>query len=355
VSRPWAGDSRVSGSQRRRTRVAVIGGGRNSEHAVSRQSAAAVAAGLDRDQYEVVRLTITRDGGWCLGFDDADGSGAVAVTGDGDGDGDDRAVGFATAIVALQECDVAFPLVHGAHGEDGSLAALCDFAGIPYVGSGVTAGALAMDKWATKLAAEAAGVRTAPGYLVTRHGRPRRGWTGPVVVKPVNGGSSIGVTLVTSPADLDDAVRHALELDDRALVEECVAGREIDIAVWDQGSAGHEPITSPALGIVAPGLFDFAAKYEGEPDFRVPAGLSEAEDRELRRAAVAVYRAVGCTGVARTDFFLTAESGWILNEVNTAPGMTQHSQVPKMFAAAGIGYPDLLDAMITDALGQPAA
>jgi D-alanine-D-alanine ligase len=329
----------------RRTRVAVIGGGRSGEHEVSRQSAAGVAAALDRERYEPVRLTITRDGGWRLGYD-FDGA-------DADG-GDDRAVGLATAIVALRECDVAFPLVHGAHGEDGSLAALCEFAGLPYVGSGVTAGALAMNKWAAKLAAEAAEVPTAPGYLVTRYARPRRDWTGPVVVKPVNGGSSLGVTLVTSAAGLDDAIGHALQFNDRVLVEERVAGREIDIAVWDQGGASFEPVTSPALEIVTPGLFDFAAKYDSEPDFRVPAGLTEAQERGLRQAAIAVYRALGCSGIARADFFLTAQSTWVLNEVNTAPGMTAHSQVPKMFAAAGIGYPDLLDAMITDALGKPS-
>jgi D-alanine-D-alanine ligase len=337
----------MSGLGRHRTRVAVIGGGRNSEHVVSRQSAAAVAAALDRDRYEPVRLTITRDGGWRLGFD-ADG----LIFGPGADDLSVRAVGFATAIVALQECDVAFPLVHGARGEDGSLAALCEFAGVPYVGSGVTAGALALDKWATKLAVEAAGVRTAPGYLVSRHHRAHREWTGPVVVKPVNGGSSLGVTLATSPADLGPAIDHALEFDDRVLVEQRIAGREIDIAVWNQGRAGCQPITSPALEIGPAGLFDFAAKYDREPDFRVPAPLTEAELRGLRTAAVAAYQALGCAGMARTDFFLTAESEWILNEVNTAPGMTEHSQVPKMFAAAGIGYPDLLDAMITDALGK---
>ncbi len=188
--------------------------------------------------------------------------------------------------MALQECDVAFPLVHGVRGEDGSLAALCEFAGVPYVGSGVAAGALAMDKWAAKLAAEAAGVRTAPGYLVTRH-RQARPWTGPVVVKPVTAGSSLGVTLVTAAADLDSAIDHALEFGDRALVEDRVVGREVDIAVWDQAGTGHQPGTSPALEIVTAGLFDFAAKYDGEPDFRVPA---EAHGRRVAGTAAGCRR-----------------------------------------------------------------
>lgn len=307
-----------------RTRVAVLGGGRSCEHDVSLASAAAVAAGLD-PRHDVVRLTIGRDGTW------RDGS---------------RPVGLGAALEALRGCDVVFPVVHGPHGEDGTLAALCELAGVPYVGSGVRAGALAMDKWATKLVAAALGITTAPGRLVTAVTATQQTWTGPVVVKPVAAGSSIGVGLVAEPSALPPALATALALGDRALVEELVIGREIDVAVLRR--ADGAVVASPPLEIVADGLFDFDAKYGGRADFRVPAVLDEVDAKALEEAAVTTYDALGCSGVARVDFFLT-DTGPVLNEVNTVPGMTEHSQVPRMFAAAGLPYPDLLDELVRGA------
>ncbi|MBI2244330.1 MAG: D-alanine--D-alanine ligase [Nocardioides sp.] len=307
------------------TRVAVVGGGRSCEHDVSLASAAAVAAGLDPHRYDVVRLTIGRDGTWRDG---------------------DRPVGLAAAVEVLRRCDVVFPVAHGPHGEDGTLAALCELAGVPYVGSGVRAGALAMDKWATKLVAAALGIATAAGRLVTAATATQETWTGPVVVKPVAAGSSIGVALVSEPASLPPALATALALDDRALVEELVTGREIDVAVLRR--ADGAVVASAPLEIVADGLFDFDAKYGGRADFRVPAVLDEVDAKALEDAAVATYDALGCSGVARVDFFLT-DTGPVLNEVNTVPGMTEHSQVPRMFAAAGLPYPDLLDELVRGA------
>lgn len=320
MTRPWQDDADT-----RRVRVAIIGGGRNCEHEVSLASAASAYAALDRSRYDPVSLTICRDGGWLI---------------------DGHPVEVVAAIAALRECDVAFPLVHGPRGEDGSLAALCEFAGVPYVGSGVGAGALGMDKWATKLAAEAVGVATAPGYLVTRAEHCCPPWSGPVVVKPVRAGSSQGVTLVADESALASAIEAALEFDDRVLVEQVIEGREIDIAVL--AAPGCPPLVSPPLEIVVNGLFDYATKYGGSATFRVPADLPAARRRQLEEQAVAAYRALGCAGVARVDFFLTA-GGWVLIEINTMPGLTEHSQVPKMFAAAGLSYPQLLDQMINAA------
>ncbi len=308
------------------TRVAVIGGGQNCEHEVSLASAAGVAAALDPTTYEVVPLTIGRDGTWR--------------------DRGHRPLGLAGVGQVLRGCEVVFPLVHGPRGEDGTLAALCEVAGLHYVGSGVGAGALAMDKWATKLVAGALGIATAPARLVTAATADLARWVSPVVVKPVAAGSSRGVTLVEEPAALGPAVEAALALGPRALVEDVVGGREIDVAVLRRPDGSL--LTSPGLEIVVDGLFDYDAKYGGHADFRVPAPLDDVDAKALEHAALAMFEALGCSGVARIDFFLT-DDGPVLNEVNTTPGMTEHSQVPRMFASAGLTYPDLLDELVRGA------
>jgi D-alanine-D-alanine ligase len=310
-----------------RTRVAVVGGGTSCEHDVSLASAGAIRAALDPARYDVVALTIDREGVWR--------------------DREDRPLGLTGAAHVLRSCDVALPAVHGPGGEDGTLAALFDVAGLPYVGSGVAAGALAMDKWVTKLVAGAIGVATAPGLLLTAATASSYSWTHPVVVKPVTAGSSHGVALVREAAGLASALEAALALDGRVLVEDVVEGREIDIAVLARPDG--ERRVSPPLEIVVDGLFDHATKYGGRADFRVPAGLDEVSAKELADSAVAIFDALGCAGVARVDFFLT-DAGWVLNEVNTMPGFTEASQVPKMFASAGLPYAGLLDVMIADAL-----
>ena len=309
-------------------RVVVIGGGQNCEHEVSLASAAAVAAALEAGDpsYDVVRLTIGRDGSWHH-------AGAE--------------IGLAGAVALLQACDVVLPMVHGPHGEDGSLAALCELAGVPYVGSGVGAGALAMDKWATKLVAEAVGVRTAPGVLLREvahiEGRSGTNRGFPCVVKPVAAGSSHGVSLVRHEAELAAALESAFAVDSRVLVEDLVVGREIDIAVLERADGSR--LVGPPLEIGSQGLFDTTTKYDGSAVFTLPAPLTELEHAELREAAERIFDALGCRGVARIDFFLTAD-GWVLNEVNTMPGFTEQSQVPKMFAAIGLSYRALLDELI---------
>ncbi len=307
-------------------KVAIIGGGANCEHEVSLASAESVARALDPRTYDIVRLTIDRSGSWH----------------------DHQAeIGLAAAVATLTSCDVAVPMVHGPRGEDGTLAALLDLIGIAYVGSGVRAGALAMDKWATKLIAEALGIPTAPAVLLTTATAPGYEWTAPVIVKPVAAGSSKGVALVSTADELPAALAGALTFDDRILVEQLVSGREIDLAVLATASGEHT--VSPALEIVVEGVFDYATKYGGDAQFQVPALLEPAEQKALEAAAVAMYDALGCRGVARVDFFLTA-GGPVLNEVNTTPGFTAQSQVPRMFAAAGVRYSELLDLLLRTAL-----
>jgi D-alanine-D-alanine ligase len=312
--------------------VAVIGGGENCEHAVSLASAASVRAALDPAAYETVALTIARDGTW-LGPDNRPL-------------GRSPADGLAAALGHMATCRVVLPLVHGPRGEDGTLAAVCELAGIPYVGSPVRAGALAMDKWATKLVAEAVGVRTAPGRLVTDASAVVV--DGPVVVKPVAAGSSFGVRLVRTEEELAPALLAALDLDDRVLVEQVVSGREIEIAVLDDPDMGKR-VGPPLEVVVDGGLFDTTTKYDGSATFQVPAQLTDTDVKAVTDAALRMYDALGCRGVARVDFFLT-EDGLVLNEVNTMPGMTAESQVPKMFAADGLTYPQLLDRLIRAAL-----
>ncbi|QIG45107.1 D-alanine--D-alanine ligase [Nocardioides anomalus] len=303
-----------------RVRVAVVGGGQSCEHEVSLASAAAIADALDPAAYDVVRVTVGRDGTWSPG-------------------------GLAGAVELLRGCDVVVPALHGPRGEDGTVAALCELAGVPYVGSGVGAGALAMDKWATKLVARSLGIGVAPDALLTPG--TAYAWTHPVVVKPVASGSSHGVALVGSADALPAALAAAFALDDRVLVEDVVVGREVDLAVL--GRPDGSRVVAPALEVVADGIFDTGTKYDGSAEFRVPAPLADPEREALEAAAVAVYDALGCAGVARVDFFLT-DAGPVLNEVNTMPGFTEQSQVPKMFAAAGTSYADLLDLLIRDTL-----
>jgi D-alanine-D-alanine ligase len=334
------------------TRVAVVGGGRSCEHDVSTASAASVRAALAEASYDVVGLGIGRDGVWHCDVGEALEPRPLArpsarlLAGPSAG----PAASLAAALGVLAACDVVFPAVHGPTGEDGTLAALLDLAELPYVGAGVRGGALAMDKWATKLVAAELGIGTARGYLTT--GVPQvRPLVGPVVVKPVSAGSSHGVALVDDAAALAGAVEAALALDDRVLVEELVVGREIDVAVLRR--ADGSLVLGPPLEVVTPpgALFDTGRKYDGTADFRLPAGIGRVEGKELEAAASAMFEALGCDGVARVDFFLTPD-GPVLNEVNTMPGLTASSQVPRMFAAVGLPYPRLLDELVRGALAR---
>lgn len=322
-------------------RIVVIGGGESAEHEVSLATAAAVARALRSSGFGVDELTIDRDGTWRRGVD-ALGSRA--------------ADSLAAALRVIERADVVFPAVHGPFGEDGTLAALCALTHTPMAGSGLRAGALGMDKWATKLVAEAVGIRTAPGRLVAAAEIADIEFAKDVVVKPASAGSSFGVALARDPSQLRDALRRAARFDDRILIEDVVPGREIDVAVLRE--ADGRRWAAPPLEIQTSGVFDTRAKYGGSARFSVPADLDGADRTALTGAALRMFDALGCAGVARVDFFLT-EHGPVLNEVNTMPGMTAASQVPRMFAAAGLPYEQLVvrlvDAATVPAPASPAA
>lgn len=306
-------------------RVAVIGGGQNAEHDVSLASAAAVARAVTALGQTAVPLTIDRSGRWHLT------------------DGPDLSP--ADAVSILDTCDVAFPVLHGVNGEDGAIAGLLTMIGVPAVGSPVRAGAFGVDKWVTKLIAEAAGIPTAPAAIVTHDDRTPPPFPPPFVVKPTTGGSSNGVCVVTTLDDLVHAVGIARADGGTALIEAFVTGREVDIALFRDADGQLRAGATLEIGVAEGDIFGREQKYDGSARFTVPARLSPAENDAIETAARVLYETLGCSGVARFDFFVTAD-GVVLNEVNTIPGLTEQSQVPRMFAAVGIDYVTLVAELV---------
>ncbi|HEY0636332.1 MAG TPA: D-alanine--D-alanine ligase family protein [Pseudonocardiaceae bacterium] len=345
-----------------RIRLAVLFGGRSGEHDVSCQSAAGILAGLDRDRYDILPVRIGRDGVWA----------SVPAMPDlrtveevlrwqrhgFPGPGDATPAGSILAVAReLTSCDVVFPALHGPHGEDGAVQAMLEGFGVPYVGNGVAAGALGMDKEYTKKIAVSAGLTVADGVVlragqddVSPGDRDRLGL--PVFVKPAREGSSIGVSKVRDWADLPQAIGRARTSDQKILVEAAVPGREIDIGVLEH-PGGHLAVSPPMeiLPSTEHPFFDHHAKYaDSATVFDVPAGLDPATTRAIGQDALRLFRELGCSGLLRVDFFLRPDGTRILNEVNTFPGFTGVSQYPRMWQAAGLGYGALLDVLVDTAL-----
>ena len=315
------------------SRVAVLGGGRSSEHAVSLRSAAAVVDALTAAGHDTHAITIGEDGVW------SDGGGPFGTT---------PARSLAAALGALATCDVVFPVLHGAPGEDGAVAALADLAGLPVVGCPVIGSAVAMDKHATKAVAAALGVGVAPGLLLLP-GDPVPAIRPPVVVKPTTAGSSVGVTVVREAAGLDAAVAAARAAGDAVLVEHYVRGREVQLAVVERRDGSLTVPPPIEYGVEEGDVFDTSRKYDGTAVVRFPAQVEPGVEAALREAAVRLFRALGCRGLSRFDFFVT-EDGFLLNEVNTMPGMTPQSGFPRMCRAAGLDLPALTDELVAVAL-----
>jgi D-alanine-D-alanine ligase len=363
----------------RRPRVAVVFGGRSTEHAVSCVSAGSVLAAIDRDRYDVVPVGISREGRWVLAGDDPE---KLAITGGelpevpSEGaavvlSGDPTHRGLAVQEAGqvpreLGEVDVVLPLLHGPYGEDGTIQGLLELAGVPYVGSGVFASAAAMDKGHMKTLLQGAGLPVGPYAVVT----PRAWATDkaavretvaalgyPVFVKPARAGSSVGITKVHAPDELDDAVEVAREHDPRVVVEAMLDGREIECGVLE-GLHGGPPDASIPGEVVVGGdheFYDFAAKYlpdEGT-DLVIPADLPDAVVAEVQALARQAFEALSCEGLARVDFFVARDGRVVVNEVNTMPGFTPVSMFPLLWAATGIDYPALVDRLVQTALARP--
>jgi D-alanine-D-alanine ligase len=367
-----------------KVRIAVVFGGRSAEHAISCVSAGSVIGALDPERYDVVPVGIATDGRWVLADADqrlaiTDGqlpevTGGTAVSLVGDPGSRGLAVLEPGAAVGrvLTEVDLVFPVLHGAYGEDGTIQGLLEMADVPYVGSGVFASAASMDKEFTKKLLVAAGlpqgdhvvlrdasgaVRPDPDVLDDAT-RARLGL--PVFVKPSRAGSSIGITKVTDWAQFPEAVATAAAVDPKVIVEAAVPGREIECGVLASLGGGAPEASVPAEIRLRPGTdwYDFSAKYlDDAVDFDVPAALSPEQTKAVQDAAVRAFLALDCRGLARVDFFLgtdpdTGADRLVINEVNTMPGFTPISMFPRMWAATGVSYPELVDRLVQTVLAS---
>jgi D-alanine-D-alanine ligase len=306
-------------------RVAVLSGGRSSEHEVSLRSGASVAEGLRQAGHEAVAVLIDREGGWSC-----DGDAVQLAPGGG-----------------LLDCEVAFPVLHGPFGEDGTVQGLLECLDLPYVGADVLASALCMDKLSFKRLLAFHRVPQVDFVEAGEEGwRERAASFGlPLWVKPSRLGSSVGISKVTSPErGLDEAVELAARHDPRVIVEASASGREVECSVL----GNIEPQTSLPGEIVAHAdWYDYEAKYsEGGMELVVPAPVDEPTLERVRELAAQVFSLTGCSGMARCDFFVTEEGEVLVNEINTIPGFTETSVYSKLFEASGIGYPDLCDRLV---------
>ncbi len=387
-------------NEQRKIRVAVVFGGRSSEHAISCASAAHVLPALDPERYEIVPVGIARDGRWLQVPGDA---GRLAIGRGGElpsvdalatpgaeiaarpGSAPDGAPGGTSGGLTvlspgqvpqdLGAVDVVLPLLHGAYGEDGTIQGLLEMTGARYAGAGVFASAAGMDKEYMKLVFAAHGLPMGP-YVVVRD----RDWAGtggnsagaavqerkrvlddiaelgwPVFVKPARGGSSVGTSKATNAAELDRAIELAREHDPKVLVEAAIDGVEIECAVLEGVDGGPPDASLPGQVMVAGGadFYDFEAKYlAGDTHMVIPAPIPDPAIAEIRRLAAAAFDAISCEGLARVDFFFTPDGQILVNEINTMPGMTPASGFPKMWEATGLSLPELMDRIIETALNK---
>ena len=367
----------------RKIRVAVVFGGRSTEHAVSCASAGLVLSAIDADRYDVLPIGITTDGRWVLTAGDparlalSGGSvpsvESVAVPGaeitprTGPGLGALQVTSPGSVPRDLGEVDVVLPLLHGAYGEDGTVQGLLEMTGTKYAGAGVFASAAGMDKEYMKLIMAARGLPIGRYVVVGdrdwRAGSRERkrildeiaelGW--PVFVKPARGGSSIGISRVTVAEDLEGAIEAARAHDPKVLVEAAVDGMEVECAVLEGIDGGPPEASVPGQVLVdsRSAFYDFEAKYlASAATMRIPAPVPAQAAAEIRRIACAAFDAISCEGLARVDFFYTPAGKILVNEINTMPGMTPASGFPMMWAATGLPLPQLIDRIIQTALGK---
>ena len=339
-------------------KLAVIFGGNSTEYEVSLQSAQAVLEHLHEEKYEVIPIGITREGEWYRYTGNTEKIGdncwicdrehliPVAVS------QSPKAKGFweFRGEAKFVPIDLVFPVLHGKNGEDGTVQGLFELAQIPVVGCGTLASALCMDKDRAHILAHAAGV-SVPRSVAFFHwqkegtlGRITEELKFPVFVKPVRAGSSFGITKVSAEKDLAAAVDLAFSHDDQVIVEEAVAGFEVGCAVL-----GNETLTVGRVDEIelSGGFFDYDEKYTLKTSkIHMPARIDAATENRIRKTAVAIYRALGCSGFARVDMFLTPEGEIVFNEVNTIPGFTSHSRYPKMMEGIGLSFGDLLEELL---------
>ncbi|GAA0361869.1 D-alanine--D-alanine ligase family protein [Streptomyces olivoreticuli] len=364
----------------RKPRIAVVFGGRSSEHAISVVTAGAVMGAIDRTKYDVLPIGITTDGRWALTADDPE---RMAIAGrtlptvdqlDRSPDGTvvlpvdpaSREVVYTepgNVPKALGEVDVVFPVLHGPYGEDGTLQGMLELSGIPYVGAGVLASAVGQDKEYMKRVFISYGLPVGPYEVV----RPREwqadpaaarkkivdfagehGW--PLFVKPARAGSSMGITKVDDVAGLDDAIAEAQRHDPKIIVESLLRGREIECGVLELADGPRASVPAEIPPVTAHDFYDFEAKYIDSAAGIVPAPLTPEQTARVQELAVQAFDAVSCEGLVRADFFLAEDGEFVINEINTMPGFTPISMYPRMWQESGVSYPELIDALVQAAL-----
>jgi D-alanine-D-alanine ligase len=332
-----------------RRRVAVIAGGRSSEHAISIMSARSVLAALDPERYETTAIEIGRDGRWEL---ESGSSGELALGSDPTGPTPPSetlpVLANSAPARVLGHIDVALPVLHGPFGEDGTVQGLLDLAGVPYVGAGVAASALCMDKDLVKAVLRDRGIAVARNVTLRNGDAPTHPFPYPVFVKPARLGSSVGITKVRSEDELAPAIDLARRHDDKVLIEEFVAGTEVECGVL----GNRDPIAS-VVGEIVPHAdwYDYSAKYDEDGmDLIVPPRIPDEVGERVRQVALESFVATECEGMARIDFFVRPDGDVVVNELNTIPGFTATSVYAKLFEASGIPYAELLDRLIDLAL-----
>ena len=323
-----------------RVRVAVLAGGRSSEHDISVASAQSVIAALDPERYETVVVEIDKRGRWELSTGTPELASASVET--------LPVVASSAPAATLGQVDVVLPILHGPFGEDGTVQGLLELAGVPYAGASVAASALCMDKDLFKAVLRDRGIPVARNVTLRDGDAPEHPFDYPVFVKPARLGSSVGISKVSSADDLAAAVELARRHDDKVLIEEGVPGVEVECGVL----GNRDPVASLVGEIVAHAdWYDFSAKYdEGGMDLIVPARISEEATDRVRQLAVDSFVATECEGMARIDFFVRPDGEVVVNEINTIPGFTSTSVYAKLFEAAGVPYDELLDRLIALAL-----
>ena len=319
-----------------RLKVAILAGGRSSEHEISLASARSVLESLDPERFDVVTVAIGRDGRWELGS----GDGSVAET---------LPVPAPNAPATLGAVDVVLPILHGPFGEDGTVQGLLELAGVPYVGAGVAASALCMDKDLFKKVLRDSDIPVTRHVALRDGERARNPFGFPCFVKPARLGSSVGITKAHDERELDQAVELAFRHDDKVLVEEFVDGIEVEVGVL----GNREPIASIPGQIVPLGheWYDYSSKYDdGGMDLVIPPDLPDDVLELVQRTAIEAFRVTECEGMARADCFVVDGNRVVVNELNTIPGFTATSVYAKLFEASGIPYEDLLRRLIDLAL-----
>ena len=341
----------------KKTIVAIICGGRSSEHEISCLSAGGVLGGLDSKKFDAVLIGITKAGNWVQlpsdypltiinGVLPAVDESLTPIIAD--------VHGFSVDGNPLN-IDVVFPALHGPYGEDGTIQGFFETAGISYVGSGVMASAAAMDKAFSKTIFAAAGMKVASGIVVnsTNWKSKSEDLVYPVFVKPARGGSSRGTSKVKSPADLEAALKDAFTFDRKVMIEEAIVGREIECSVLEKDGEVMASVVGEIVIDSKYEFYDFEAKYlDDATTVNVPADIPASASEEIRAKAVQAFRSLGCSGLARVDFFYTKNNEIIINEINTMPGFTSTSMYPKLVAASGVNYSSLITALITTALSR---